>query len=114
MRGPTRSSPFPHTSVFRSAETINLAASGQPTGTTPTLNPISVTTGGTSTLTLAVGTSTATGTYTITVTGTGSTATHNTSVSLTVTPPPPSGITNGGFQNRLNRSTHRGSAPACS
>jgi len=71
------------------AETINLAASGQPAGTTATLNPTSVSTGGSATLTLGVGASTASGTYTITVTGTGAAATHSTTLTLTVTAAPP-------------------------
>ena len=114
QQGSSGSSTISTTFVSGSTETINLTASGQPTGTTPTLNPTSVSTGGTSTLTLAVGTSTATGTYTITVTGTGSTATHTTSVSLTVTAPPPSGITNGGFENGLSGWTTVGSATTSS
>src|SRR5439155_23392 len=77
--------------------------------TTATLNPTSVSTGGSATLTLGVGASTATGTYTITVTGTGAAATHSTPVSLTVTAPPPSGITNGDFENGLTGWTTVGS-----
>src|SRR6266566_5180489 len=89
QQGSTGTSTISTTLVSGVAETINLAASGQPAGTTATLNPNSVSTGGSATLTLGVGASTATGTYTITVTGTGASATHGTSVSLTVTAPPP-------------------------
>jgi len=83
--------------VSGSAQTISLAASGAPSGTTASLNPTSVSTGGSATLTLAVGTGTATGSYPITVTGT-ATSTHSTTVALTVTAPPPGGIVNGGFE----------------
>jgi hypothetical protein len=71
--------------VSGSPETINLSASGAPAGTTATLSPTSVTTGGSSTLSLGVGTATAPGSYTITITGTSPSATHSTTVSLSVT-----------------------------
>ncbi|NUT45179.1 MAG: M28 family peptidase [Thermoactinospora sp.] len=66
-----------------SAQTVNLTASGLPSGTTASFNPSSVTSGNSSTLTLSVGASTAQGTYQITVTGTGST-THTATYTLTV------------------------------
>ena len=68
-----------------SAQTVSLSASGQPSGTTVSLNPTSVTAGGSSTMTINVGAATTPGSYTITVTGTGTSATHTTAVSLTVT-----------------------------
>jgi uncharacterized membrane protein len=68
------------------AQTVSLSASGQPTGTTVSFSPASVTAGGSSTMTVNVGATTAPGSYTITVTGTGASATHTTSVGLTVTP----------------------------
>jgi hypothetical protein len=68
-----------------SAQTVSLSASGQPSGTTVSFNPSSVTAGGSSTMTINVGSSTAPGSYTITVTGTGTSATHTATVSLTVT-----------------------------
>jgi hypothetical protein len=71
-----------------SAQTVTLSASGQPSGTTVSFNPASVSAGGSSTMTVAVGGLTTPGQYTITVTGTGATATHTTSVSLTVTAAP--------------------------
>src|SRR5437870_2978837 len=73
------------------AESVGLRVSGTPTGATATLNPTSVTAGGSSTLTVDAGTA-AVGTYTLTITGTAASATHTTTVSLTVTtvPPPPS------------------------
>ena len=80
-----------------SAQTVNLSASGAPSGTTVSFNPASVAAGGSSTMTVAVGSGTAGGNYTITVTGTGTSATHSTSVALTVTTPPP-GVTNGSFE----------------
>ena len=81
-----------------SAGTVSLTASVSPAGPTASLNPTSVTAGGSSTLTVNVGASVATGNYTVTVTGTEGSATHNTSVSVTVTAPSSGGITNGGFE----------------
>ncbi|RSM93142.1 peptidase M28, partial [Nonomuraea sp. WAC 01424] len=68
-----------------SAQTVNLTATGLPSGTTASFNPASVTSGNSSALTLSVGASTAQGTYSITVTGTGST-THTATYTLTVGP----------------------------
>ena len=73
--------------VSGSAETIALAVSGTPAGATASVSPISVSTGGSSTLTVNAGTALA-GTYPITVTGTAS-ATHSTTVSVTIQAPPP-------------------------
>jgi uncharacterized membrane protein len=66
---------------------INLSASGAPSGTTLNLNPatISAPGAGHSMLTVTVGKSTATGTYPITVTGNGGGTQQNTTVTLTVT-----------------------------
>ncbi|HEX6543684.1 MAG TPA: hypothetical protein VF040_18155 [Ktedonobacterales bacterium] len=69
------------------AGTVSLSASVSPSGPTASLNPTSVTAGGSSTLTVNVGSSVATGTYTVTVTGTEGSATHNTTVTVNVTPP---------------------------
>jgi uncharacterized membrane protein len=71
-----------------SAQSVSLSASGQPSGTTVSFSPASVTAGGSSAVTIDVGSGTATGTYTITVTGTGPSATHSATVSLTVTAAP--------------------------
>ncbi|MEV4220848.1 M28 family peptidase [Nonomuraea sp. NPDC049725] len=68
-----------------SSQTVNLSATGLPSGTTASFNPASVTSGNSSTLTLSVGSSTAEGTYPITVTGSGS-ATHTATFTLTVGP----------------------------
>ncbi len=65
--------------------TINLTASGQPSGVTVTFNPASITGAGTSTMSMAVGATVTPGTYTITVTGTSGSTTATTTVSLTVT-----------------------------
>ncbi|MFC5825162.1 M28 family peptidase [Nonomuraea insulae] len=65
------------------AQTVNLSASGLPSGTTASFSPSSVTSGNSSTLTLSVGSSTAQGTYPFTVTGAG-TATHTATYTLTV------------------------------
>ena len=68
-----------------SAQTVTLSASGLPSGTTASFNPVSVTAGASSTMTIDVGAGTVAGPYTITVTGTGTSATHTATVSLTVT-----------------------------
>ncbi len=67
--------------------TIALATSGAPTGVTVTMNPGSITGGGTSTMSIGVAATVATGTYTITVTGTYGSTTETTTVSVTVTAP---------------------------
>ena len=69
-----------------SAQTVNLAVSGVPSGATASLNPTSVTAGASSTLTVNTGTA-APGTYPLTVTGTSSSATHSATVTLTITGP---------------------------
>ncbi|MEU9043631.1 MULTISPECIES: M28 family peptidase [unclassified Kitasatospora] len=66
-----------------SAQTVNLTASGAPTGVTVSFSPSSVQSGGSATVTLATTAATPAGTYSITLTGTG-TATHSTSFSLVV------------------------------
>src|SRR5579864_5509500 len=71
-----------------SAGTVNLSASVSPSGPTASLNPTSVTAGGSSTLTVSVGASVATGSYTVTVTGTEGSAVHTTTVAVTVTGTP--------------------------
>jgi hypothetical protein len=70
-----------------SAEAVALSASGQPSGTTVSFNPASVTAGGSSTMTIAVGSTTPAGSYTVAVTGTSPSSTHTVGVALTVTPP---------------------------
>jgi hypothetical protein len=81
------------------AQSVSLSASGQPSGTTVSFSPTSVTAGGSSTMTVNVGASTAVGTYSITVTGTGTSATRTTSVSLTVTGSGGGGgVVNGDFE----------------
>src|SRR5262249_22350798 len=57
-----------------SAQTVNLSASGLPTGASATFNPTSVTAGNSSTLTISTSASTPAGTYTVTITGTGASA----------------------------------------
>jgi len=82
-----------------SAGTVNLTAAVSPSGPTASLNPTSVTAGGSSTLTVTVGASVATGTYTVTVTGVEGSATHNATVTVTVTSSGGGGgIVNGGFE----------------
>ncbi|WP_433435638.1 M4 family metallopeptidase [Nonomuraea sp. CA-141351] len=66
------------------AQTVNLSASGLPTGATAAFNPASVTSGGSSTLTISTAPTTPAGSYNVTVTGTGETATHTATYALTV------------------------------
>jgi hypothetical protein len=66
------------------AQTVSLSASGLPAGAAAAFNPMSVTSGGSSTLTLTTATSTPAGTFPITITGTGTSATHTTTFNLTV------------------------------
>ncbi|MFE9555651.1 hypothetical protein ACFYMW_09895 [Streptomyces sp. NPDC006692] len=70
--------------VSGTAETVNLSASGLPSGASAAFSPASVTAGSSSTLTIATATSTPSGTYPITVTGTSSSATHSAAFTLTV------------------------------
>ncbi|MEU3511871.1 M28 family peptidase [Streptomyces longwoodensis] len=85
-----------------SAQTVNLSASGAPSGVTVSFSPASVTSGASATATVTVGSSVPPGTYTLTVTGAGTT-THTAPFTLTVTG---SGgctatqvISNGGFES---------------
>jgi aminopeptidase S len=92
------------TTTSGSAQTVNLSANGQPSGTTVSFNPSSVTSGGSSTMTVSVGSSTTPGTYPITITGTGTSATHTTQYTLTVTgtggcTSPGNKVSNGGFES---------------
>ncbi|MDX8033296.1 proprotein convertase P-domain-containing protein [Lentzea sp. BCCO 10_0856] len=66
------------------AQTVQLTASGLPSGATASFNPASVTTGTNSTLTIATSASTPSGTYPVTVRAAGST-TRTATYSLTVT-----------------------------
>ncbi|MEU4225662.1 M4 family metallopeptidase [Nonomuraea sp. NPDC026600] len=72
------------TTTAGTAQAVNLAASGLPTGASATFNPASVTSGGSSTLTISTAATTPAGSYSVTVTGTGVTATHTTTYALTV------------------------------
>jgi hypothetical protein len=83
-----------------SAQTVNLSASGLPTGATASFNPTSVTAGTSSTLTVATSASTPAGTYPITITATATSGSHTASYTLTVTTPSGGGnvIVNGGFE----------------
>jgi uncharacterized membrane protein len=69
---------------------INLSASGAPTGTIPSFNPgtIPAPGSGSSTLTIVVGSSTPTGNYSISVAGNGGGLQRYVQVQLTVIPPP--------------------------
>jgi hypothetical protein len=93
------------------AQTVNLSATGLPSGATASFNPASVTSGNSSTATFATSSSTPAGTYSVTVTGTGSSATHSVAYSLTVNAAGGGGITNGGFEaGNLSGWTASGSA----
>ncbi|MCX2179676.1 M4 family metallopeptidase [Streptomyces sp. SKN60] len=83
------------TTTGGSAQTVQLSASGVPSGVKVSFSPTSVTSGDSSTMTVQVAADTANGTYPITVTGTGS-ATHTVTYQLTVgtDTPPPTGCDN--------------------
>jgi len=71
--------------------TVNLSASGLPSGASASFSPGSVNTSGNSTMTVTTLASTPTGSYPITITGTDSVTsslTHSTQVTLNVTAPP--------------------------
>jgi hypothetical protein len=80
------------------AQTVNLSASGLPSGASATFNPASLSATGTSTMTISTASTTPPGTYSITVTGTGTSATHSTTFALTVNSPGGGGIVNGSFE----------------
>ncbi|MEU0151264.1 M28 family peptidase [Micromonospora fulviviridis] len=67
-----------------SAQTVNLSATGAPSGVTVSFSPSSVTSGGSATMTVSVSATATTGTFTITVTGTGSVS-RSAGYTLTVT-----------------------------
>ncbi|QHA08688.1 chitinase [Streptomyces broussonetiae] len=67
-----------------SAQSVDLAVSGAPSGVTASLSPASVTAGGSSTLSVQASASTAPGSYTLTVTGTAGSVKHSSSLALTV------------------------------
>ncbi|MFJ1703834.1 M28 family peptidase [Kitasatospora sp. NPDC088346] len=65
------------------AQTVNLTASGQPSGVTVSFNPVSVQAGSSSTMTVSASAAAVAGSYQLTVTGAGS-ATHTAQYTLTV------------------------------
>jgi hypothetical protein len=65
---------------------VNLSASGLPSGVTASFNPSPTT--GTSAVTLTAATNATPGMGTVTITGTSGSLAHTTTISLTVTPPP--------------------------
>jgi exo-1,4-beta-D-glucosaminidase len=71
--------------VSGSAESVALTASGLPAGATATVDPASVTAGGSSTLTISTSASTPAGNYPVIITGTSASATHQAIYALTVT-----------------------------
>ncbi|MGH3738208.1 MAG: choice-of-anchor B family protein [Micromonosporaceae bacterium] len=72
------------TTTSGSAQTVNLTASGLPSGATASFNPSSVTSGGSSTLTIATGASTPAGTYQVTITGAAASGNKTATYTLTV------------------------------
>ncbi|GGS09006.1 hypothetical protein GCM10010169_62310 [Micromonospora fulviviridis] len=89
-----------------SAQTVNLSATGAPSGVTVSFSPSSVTSGGSATMTVSASATATTGTFTITVTGTGS-VTRSAGYTITVTGT--GGCTGG--QLIGNSSFESGSAP---
>lgn len=64
--------------------TVNLSASGQPSGSTASFNPTSIATSGSSTLTISSTSSTSAGSYPITIKGTSGSTTQTASATLVV------------------------------
>ncbi|MEV7006880.1 glycosyl hydrolase family 18 protein [Streptosporangium sp. NPDC051022] len=85
--------------VSGSAQTVNLTATGLPSGVTATFNPASVTAGGNSTLQLATTSAAAPGTYAVTVTGTAPSGTHTATYNLTINGTPGGTVANPGFES---------------
>ena len=104
----------------RVSGSIQLSATGLPSGATASFSPSSVNAGGSSTLTIATSASTPAGTYQVTITGNNGTTSHNTMFTLTVqagSAGPPA-LTNPGIQTgnhgqpvRLAMQTADGAAP---
>ena len=92
-----------------SAQTVNLSASGLPSGASASFSPASVTAGGSSTLTINTSASTPSGTFNVTITGTGS-VTRTTTLALTVTGGTPGQCTSPG-QKLGNPGFETGSTP---
>jgi subtilase family serine protease len=67
--------------------TVNLSASGVPSGASASFSPQSVSGSGTSALTISTSASTPAGTYTITISGSGPSSNHSTTVTLVVQAP---------------------------
>ncbi|MFF9061714.1 M28 family peptidase [Streptomyces sp. NPDC014882] len=85
-----------------SPQTVNLSASGAPSGVNVSFSPASLTSGQSSTATFTVGSSVAPGTYPITLTGSGAvtrTATYTLTVRGTGTCQPGQLVGNGGFES---------------
>ncbi|MFB7947504.1 M28 family peptidase [Kitasatospora phosalacinea] len=81
--GSSTSATVSTTVVTGSAANVSLSVTGAPSGTTATVSPSTVQSGGSATLNVNVGANTPAGTYTLTVTGTGP-ATHTAQYQLTV------------------------------
>lgn len=83
-RGASTTATVSTTTTSGSPQTVNLSASGAPSGVTVSFSPSSVTSGGSATMTVSASSTATTGTFTITVTGTGAVS-HSATYSLTVT-----------------------------
>jgi hypothetical protein len=66
------------------AQSVTLKVSGLPSGATATVDPTTITSGGSAKLAITTNSSTPLGLYTVTVTGTSATATHTATIALTV------------------------------
>jgi uncharacterized membrane protein len=69
------------------AGTVNFTVSGLPAGATPTFNPPSLSSAGSTTLSITTNNSTPPGTYPLTITGSDGTLSHTTSVTLVILAP---------------------------
>jgi hypothetical protein len=80
---------------------VTLSVSGAPSGLTASLNPTSLTAGGSSTLTLTTTSGLAPGNYPITVTGSAPSGSHSATFTLTAVGPGVSTLANGDFEAGL-------------
>ncbi len=81
------------------AQSVALTVSGAPAGVSATINPTSVTAGGSATLNIATTSAAVPGSYALTVTGRSAAATHTASYTLTINGSTPTGgIVNAGFE----------------
>ncbi|MFI9723228.1 glycosyl hydrolase family 18 protein [Streptomyces sp. NPDC052396] len=87
------------TAIGGPAQTVQLSAEGAPKGVTATLDPSSVTAGGSARLTVSTAPDTPPGSYPVTVKGTAPSGSHTAVYTLAVGGGPAGGLANGGFES---------------